>query len=342
MQINVKKFLKPQTIEVKMLSATHALITLQPLEAGFGYTLGHALRRVLLSSIPGCAVVEAKIDGVLHEYSTIDGIQEDVLDILLNLKNIAFIMHDREEAVLELVKNEIGPIFAGDIALPHDVEIVNPDYVIAHLTKPNKFRMTLRVERGRGYQIASLRKDEECGQEVGSLKLDARFNPVLRVSYTVEHARVEQRTNLDKLVLDLETNGTIDPKTVLRRAATILQDQLSAFVEFEHEIKHEPIEDLVDINPILLRSVDELELTVRAANCLKAEHIYLIGDLVVKTESELLKTPNLGKKSLGEIKDVLDTHSLCLGMQVLNWPPSWLKEQSNKEHFEEAGSGSTD
>ncbi|MGB9087519.1 MAG: DNA-directed RNA polymerase subunit alpha [Candidatus Aquirickettsiella gammari] len=317
MSTNVKKFLTPQTIEVQSISQNRAMITLQPFEAGFGHTLGNALRRILLSSMPGCAVVEAKIEGVLHEYSSLEGVQEDIIDILLNLKGIAFILHDKEEVTLELIKNTVGPICAGDIILPHDVEVKNPEYVIAHLTKPKEFKMTLKVVRGRGYQPASLRKiNEEYVSEVGSLQLDARFNPILRATYAVENARVEQRTDLDKLVIDLETNGTIEPEEAIRRAATIIQEQLHTFVELQHETEDEVVEDLDDINPMLLLPVDELELTVRAANCLKAEHIYRIADLVTKTESELLSTPNLGKVSLWEIKTALQKRSLSLGMDV--------------------------
>ncbi|RDH40204.1 MAG: DNA-directed RNA polymerase subunit alpha [Candidatus Aquirickettsiella gammari] len=317
MSTNVKKFLTPQTIEVQSISQNRAMITLQPFEAGFGHTLGNALRRILLSSMPGCAVVEAKIEGVLHEYSSLEGVQEDIIDILLNLKGIAFILHDKEEVTLELIKNTVGPICAGDIILPHDVEVKNPEYVIAHLTKPKEFKMTLKVVRGRGYQPASLRKiNEEYVSEVGSLQLDARFNPILRATYVVENARVEQRTDLDKLVIDLETNGTIEPEEAIRRAATIIQEQLHTFVELQHETEDEVVEDLDDINPMLLLPVDELELTVRAANCLKAEHIYRIADLVTKTESELLSTPNLGKVSLWEIKTALQKRSLSLGMDV--------------------------
>ena len=317
MSTNVKKFLTPQTIEVQSISQNRAMITLQPFEAGFGHTLGNALRRILLSSMPGCAVVEAKIEGVLHEYSSLEGVQEDIIDILLNLKGIAFILHDKEEVTLELIKNTVGPICAGDIILPHDVEVKNPEYVIAHLTKPKEFKMTLKVVRGRGYQPASLRKiNEEYVSEVGSLQLDARFNPILRATYAVENARVEQRTDLDKLVIDLETNGTIEPEEAIRRAATIIPEQLHTFVELQHETEDEVVEDLDDINPMLLLPVDELELTVRAANCLKAEHIYRIADLVTKTESELLSTPNLGKVSLWEIKTALQKRSLSLGMDV--------------------------
>ena len=231
MSTNVKKFLTPQTIEVQSISQNRAMITLQPFEAGFGHTLGNALRRILLSSMPGCAVVEAKIEGVLHEYSSLEGVQEDIIDILLNLKGIAFILHDKEEVTLELIKNTVGPICAGDIILPHDVEVKNTEYVIAHLTKPKEFKMTLKVVRGRGYQPASLRKiNEEYVSEVGSLQLDARFNPILRATYAVENARVEQRTDLDKLVIDLETNGTIEPEEAIRRAATIIQEQLHSSV----------------------------------------------------------------------------------------------------------------
>jgi len=332
MQMNVNKFLTPRTIEVKALDRTRALVTLEPFERGFGYTLGNALRRVLLSSMPGCAVVEAKIEGVLHEYSTIEGVQEDVIDILLNLKNIAIIMHGRDEIVLELNKKGAGPVTAGDITLSHDVEIMNPDHVIANLTKDGELRVSLKVTRGRGYQPASLRKNDGYNREIGVLQLDASFSPVRKLSYTVERARVEQRTDLDKLVIDLETNGTIEPEAAIRRAATILQEQLAVFVELKHEDEQLVTEEMADINPILLRPVDELELTVRAANCLKAENIYYIGDLVKKTENELLKTPNLGKKSLGEIKDVLAAHSLSLGMNVPNWPPAWLKDVQ-KEHI---------
>lgn len=314
MSTNVKKFLTPQTIEVQNLGQNRALITLQPFEPGFGHTLGNALRRVLLSSMPGCAAIEAKIAGVLHEYSSLEGVQEDIIDIFLNLKGIAFVLHDREEATLELVKDTVGPVYARDINLPHDVEIRNPDYIIAHLTKPKEFKMTLKVARGRGYQPASLRKTDTT--EVGVLQLDARFNPILRATYSVENARVEQRTDLDKLVIDLETNGTIEPEEAIRRAATIIQEQLHTFVELRHDTEEEVLEQGTDINPILLLPVDELELTVRAANCLKAEHIYRIGDLVQKTEQELLSTPNLGKVSLWEIKTALQKRNLSLGMDV--------------------------
>jgi len=335
MQTNVNKFLIPRNIQVDAHNAYRAKVTLEPLERGFGHTLGNALRRILLSSMPGCAVTEAKIHGALHEYSALEGVQEDVIEILLNLKDIAFMLHGRDEITLELYKKGPGPVTAGDITIAHDVEIVNPEHVIANLTQQGELKMTLKVARGRGYQPAATRKAENFERESGVLQLDASFSPVRRVSYTVENARVEQRTDLDKLIIDLETNGTLEPEAAIRRAATILQEQLSVFVELKREDNQQSTAEMSDVNPILLRPVDELELTVRAANCLKAESIFYIGDLVQKTESELLKTPNLGKKSLGEIKDVLASHSLSLGMAVPNWPPSWLKENQKDEKVAE-------
>lgn len=328
MQANVNKFLTPKVIEVEPSNRHRARVTLEPLERGFGYTLGNALRRILLSSMPGCAVVEAKISGALHEYSTLEGVQEDVIDILLNLKGISILMHGRDEVNLELHKKGPGLVTAGDITLTHDVEIVNPEHVIANLTQQGELKMTLKVVRGRGYQPAATRKHEGYEREAGTLQIDASFSPIRRVSYTVESARVEQRTDLDKLIIDLETNGSIEPEAAIRRAATILQEQLAVFVELKREDQQQAMTELTDINPILLRPVDELELTVRAANCLKAESIFYIGDLVQKTENELLKTPNLGKKSLGEIKDVLAAHSLSLGMYLPSWPPAWLKDNA--------------
>lgn len=333
MQSYVNKFLAPKVIEVEALNRHRARVVLEPLERGFGHTLGNALRRILLSSMSGCAIVEAKIAGALHEYSTLEGVQEDVIDILLNLKGVAIVMHGRDEVTLELHKKGPGLVKAGDITLTHDVEIINPDHVIANLTQQGDLKMFLKVKRGRGYQPAASRHTEEgyAHSETGVLQLDASFSPVWRVSYAVESARVEQRTDLDKLIIDLETNGTIEPEAAIRRAATVLQEQLAVFVELKREDEQQVTEDFSEINPLMLRPVDELELTVRAANCLKAENIYYIGDLVQKSENELLKTPNLGKKSLGEIKDVLAAHSLALGMRIPNWPPTWLKEGMKKE-----------
>lgn len=335
MQTNVNKFLIPRNIQVDAHNLYRAKVTLEPLERGFGHTLGNALRRILLSSMPGCAVIEAKIQGALHEYSSLEGVQEDVIEILLNLKDIAFMLHGRDEITLELYKKGPGPVCAGDITIAHDVEIVNPEHVIANLTQQGELKMTLKVARGRGYQPAAIRTADNFEREAGVLQVDASFSPVRRVSYTVENARVEQRTDLDKLIIDLETNGTLEPEAAIRRAATILQEQLSVFVELKREDQQQSTAEMSDINPILLRPVDELELTVRAANCLKAESIFYIGDLVQKTESELLKTPNLGKKSLGEIKDVLASHSLSLGMSVPSWPPSWLKDNQKEDKVTE-------
>jgi len=333
MQSKVMELLKPRIVEVKPLNETTAKITLEPLDRGFGHTLGNALRRVLLSSLPGAAVVEVMIDGVLHEYTAIEGVQEDVTDIMLNLKGLAIRMLGRKEVTLQLSKKGPGPVRAGDITLEHDIEIVNPDYVIANLTKSNMLNMTLKIMLGRGYQPVNQRHEgDETDSPIGLLKLDASFSPVSRMAYKVERARVEQRTDLDKLIIELETNGTVDPEAAVRQAATILQNQLSVLVDLEGKNIETENTEKNDIDPILLRPVDELELTVRSANCLKAESIYYIGDLIQKTEHELLKTPNLGKKSLTEIKDVLASRGLSLGMRLEAWPPPGLHEDDSKNN----------
>ncbi|MGA9853970.1 MAG: DNA-directed RNA polymerase subunit alpha [Gammaproteobacteria bacterium] len=326
MQGSVTEFLKPRLVGVQAQSDHQARVVLEPLERGFGHTLGNALRRILLSSMPGSAVVEVEIESVLHEYTTIEGVQEDVVDILLSLKQLAIRMHTRDEATLTLAKKGPGAVTAGDIQLDHDVEIVNKDLVIAHLNSAGSLNMKLKIKRGRGYQPSNQRLSfEEESRPIGRLQLDASFSPVRRVTYTVESARVEQRTDLDKLILEIETNGTIDPEEAIRRAATILSEQLAAFVDLKgRDQTHAGSESHFD--PVLLKPVEELELTVRSANCLKAENINYIGDLVLKTEVELLKTPNLGKKSLTEIKDVLAQHGLTLGMKIENWPPVSLKK----------------
>lgn len=329
MQDIYSSFLTPQTVKVESLTPTHSRITLEPLERGFGYTLGNAIRRILLSSMSGAAIVSAEFEdgAVLHEFSTIDGVQEDVIDILLNLKGVALKMHGRDEITLKLEKKGKGPVTAADIQLEHDVEIVNPDHVIAHLTKPTELKMTLTVKSGRGYQPATQRFTAEEGRTLGVLHLDASFSPVRRVAYEVENARVEKRTDLDKLIIDLETNGTLDPEEAIRRTATILQHQLAAFVDLEAEPVQKVQSSDSELNPVLLRPVDDLELTVRAANCLKAENIFYIGDLVQRSENDLLKTPNLGKKSLTEIKSVLSSRGLSLGMDIENWPPKELTDK---------------
>jgi DNA-directed RNA polymerase subunit alpha len=319
-------FLKPRSIEVQNVSPFHARVTMEPFERGYGHTLGNALRRTLLSSMPGFAATEVKIAGVLHEYSTIDGVQEDVVDILLNLKGVVLKMHGRDDAMLQLRKSGEGVVTAGDIEQQHDVEIVNPDHVIAHLAAGGKLDMTIRVEQGRGYLAATTRKAIDEGRSVGSILLDASFSPVRRVSYSVESARVEQRTDLDKLIMDIETNGAIEPEEAVRYAARILVEQLSIFADLKGMPVSMEEKKATQIDPVLLRPVDDLELTVRSANCLKAENIYYIGDLIQRTETELLKTPNLGRKSLNEIKEVLASRGLTLGMKLENWPPAGLEK----------------
>jgi DNA-directed RNA polymerase subunit alpha len=318
-------FLKPRIIDVQSIAPNHAKVVMEPFERGYGHTLGNALRRVLLSSMPGFAPTEVQISGVLHEYSTIDGVQEDVVDILLNLKGVVLKVHNRTEAVLTLRKKGEGAVTAADIEVSHDVEIINPEHVIAHLSPGGKLEMQIKVERGRGYEPGNLRANPEESKGIGKIILDASFSPVRRVSYAVESARVEQRTDLDKLIMDIETNGVVEPEEAIRYAARVLVDQLSVFAALEGTpIASEPVK-APQVDPILLRPVDDLELTVRSANCLKAENIYYIGDLIQRTETELLKTPNLGRKSLNEIKEVLASRGLTLGMKLENWPPAGLE-----------------
>ena len=330
MQTNL---LKPKTINVEQLGHNRAKVALEPFERGYGHTLGNAIRRVLLSSMVGYAATEVTIAGVLHEYSSIDGVQEDVVNILLNLKGVVFKLHNRDEVTLSLRKDGEGVVTARDIQTPHDVEIVNPDHVIAHLSQGGKLDMQIKVERGRGYVPGSMRRyADEATKSIGRIVLDASFSPVKRVSYTVESARVEQRTDLDKLVVEIETNGAITAEDAVRASAKILVEQLAVFAQLEDgvltafETPSGPHGgDTFD--PILHRLVDELELTVRSANCLKAENIYYIGDLIQRTENELLKTPNLGRKSLNEIKEVLASRGLTLGMKLENWPPAGLDKR---------------
>ena len=331
MQEANREFLKPNVISVDNVDLTHARVTLEPLERGFGYTLGNALRRILLSSMSGAAVTEVRIENVLHEYSSIAGVQEDVIEVLLNLKNLAVRMHNRTETVLRVSKKGSGTMTAGDIQLDHDVEVVNPNHVIANLSEEGELSMEITVTTGRGYEVVDISNTSEETREVGVLKLDASYSPIRRVSYSVENARVEQRTDLDKLVIDIETNGTIEPEDAVRRAATILHEQISVFVQLEETARSAGDIAEEKIDPLLLRPVDDLELTVRSANCLKAENIYYIGDLIQRTEVELLKTPNLGKKSLTEIKDVLASRGLSLGVRMENWPPPSMRRESREE-----------
>lgn len=326
----LNNLLKPKNINVEQLSANRAKVTLEPFERGYGHTLGNALRRVLLSSMVGHAPTEVTIAGVVHEYSAIDGVQEDVVDLLLNLKGVVFKLQGRDEVTLSLRKDGEGMVTAADIQTPHDVEILNPGHVIATLSAGAKLDMQIKVEKGRGYVPGNLRRGDEATRAVGRIVLDASFSPVHRVSYAVENARVEQRTDLDKLVLDIETDGTVGPEEAVRAAAKILVEQLAVFAQLEgaemFEMGAASARSSQQFDPILLRPVDELELTVRSANCLKAENIYYIGDLIQRTENELLKTPNLGRKSLNEIKEVLASRGLTLGMKLENWPPAGLEK----------------
>jgi DNA-directed RNA polymerase subunit alpha len=330
MQTNL---LKPKAIHVEQLSANRAKVTLEPFERGYGHTLGNALRRVLLSSMVGYAGTEVTIAGVLHEYSSIDGVQEDVVNILLNLKGVVFKLHNRDDVTLSLRKDGEGPVTAADIQTPHDVEIINPEHVIANLSQGGKLDMQIKVEKGRGYVPGTMRRfGDEPNKSIGRIVLDASFSPVSRVSYTVESARVEQRTDLDKLVMEIETNGAINAEDAVRSSAKILVEQLAVFAQLEgselaaFDTPNAP-RNAQQFDPLLLRPVDELELTVRSANCLKAENIYYIGDLIQRSENELLKTPNLGRKSLNEIKEVLASRGLTLGMKLESWPPAGLDKQ---------------
>ena len=316
----IKDFLTPTEIVVEESGPTRSKIVLEPLEQGFGHTLGNALRRIILSSMPGTAVSEVKIDGVLHEYSTIEGVQEDVIDILLNLKELSVRLTEVEDAELTISKSGSGVVTAADIELSTGVEVINPDHHIATLNEEGSINMIMKVTRGRGF-VPVRPLDEDEGQETGLLRLDATYSPIKRVTYQVDNARVEQRTNLDRLTVDIDTDGTLEAEEILRISATILQHQLSAFAELGRleEVIEEKEEAKID--PIMLRPVDELELTVRSANCLKAENIHYIGDLVTRMESDLLRTPNFGKKSLNEIKEVLLSRGLSLGLILDNWPP---------------------
>jgi DNA-directed RNA polymerase subunit alpha len=330
MQTNL---LKPKAINVEQLGNNRAKVALEPFERGYGHTLGNALRRVLLSSMVGYSATEVTIAGVLHEYSSIDGVQEDVVNILLNLKGVVFKLHNRDEVTLSLRKDGEGVVTAADIQTPHDVEIINPEHVIAHLSAGGKLDMQIKVEKGRGYVPGTMRRyADESTKSIGRIVLDASFSPVKRVSYTVESARVEQRTDLDKLVVEIETNGAISAEDAVRASAKILVEQLAVFAQLEGgELAAfdapAPRGGNTPFDPILLRPVDELELTVRSANCLKAENIYYIGDLIQRTENELLKTPNLGRKSLNEIKEVLASRGLTLGMKLESWPPAGLDKR---------------
>lgn len=321
--------LKPRIIDVQTLSPVHARVVMEPFERGYGHTLGNALRRILLSSMPGTAPTEVNIEGVLHEYSTLEGVREDVVDLMLNLKGVVLKMHNRSEALLTLSRQGEGIVTAADIEVSHDIEIVNPGHVIAHIAPGGKLDMQIKVETGLGYVPANTRPAAGESKGIGHILIDASFSPIRRVAYSVESARVEQRTDLDKLIMDIETNGAVEPEEAIRYAARVLMEQLAVFADLEGTPVAIEAPRPSQIDPILLRPVDDLELTVRSANCLKAENIYYIGDLIQRTENELLKTPNLGRKSLNEIKEVLASRGLTLGMKLENWPPFGLEKLSN-------------
>lgn len=327
-QANWRELIKPNKVDIKpgKDGQKHAVFTIEPLETGFGMTIGNSLRRILLSSLQGSAVTKIKIEGVLHEFSSIPGVMEDVTDIILNLKTMAVRSHSEGEKVVTLRHKGAGEVTASDIEASHDIEFIDPDHHIATLNETADLVMELTIGNGKGYIPASHQSDEE-GAEIGTIALDAIYSPVRRVSFKVDDARVGQVTDYDKLTLEVETNGVVSPEDALAYAARILQDQLSLFINFD-EVFDEPeeVEAKIEINPNLLMKVDELELSVRSANCLKNDNIVYIGDLVQKSESEMLRTPNFGRKSLNEIKEVLSTMGLSLGMHLDNWPPENIEE----------------
>lgn len=330
-QANWKELIKPSKLNLKAGSnaAKSATFDVEPLERGFGHTLGNALRRILLSSLQGAAVTQIKIEGVVHEFSALSGVQEDVTEIILNLKAMAVRSHASEAKTVTLKKKGPGVVRAGDIETGHDIEIIDPNHVIATLNEGGSLNMELTIGVGKGYSPAADRKVED--RQPGSLLIDAIYSPVRRVSFKVSDARVGQVTDYDKLSMDVETNGVVAPEDALAYAARILQDQLGVFINFE-DIAEEPTSKdvMIDINPHLLMKVDELELSVRSANCLKNENIVYIGDLVQKSESEMLKTPNFGRKSLNEIKDLLSQMGLGLGMRLENWPPENVEDLARR------------
>ena len=320
---------KPNSIVVKdgYDNVTKSIIVMEPFARGFGNTLGNALRRVLLSSINGFAVTSVKIEGVLHEYSAVDGVKEDVLDIIMNLKSLAVTKGDSSPSVLKLSSNKPGPVYAGSIEAPAGVEI-DKDLLICTLNKGAKIEMQMTVECGKGYVVAEQGKKGE--RSVGTIMVDTIFSPVKKVSYRVENARVGQITDFDKLIMEIDTNGTISPQDALGVAAKILQEQLQVFINFDVSKIDAPVRKEVDAEPEfnknLLKTIDELELSVRSYNCLKNENIIYVGDLVSRSEAEMLKTANFGRKSLNELKENLKAMGLGFGMKLVNWPPKNMDE----------------
>jgi DNA-directed RNA polymerase subunit alpha len=329
---NWQDLIKPSklNVETKGNEGTRATIVAEPLERGFGMTLGVALRRILLSSLQGAAVTSIKIDGVLHEFSAIPGVREDVTSIILNIKDLKLKAHSADRKRMYLRANQAGEVTAGMIQADADVEIINKDLVICTLDKGANLNMELMVEIGKGYVPASRNRNEDA--PIGVIPVDSLFSPVLNVAYKVENARVGQQTDYDKLILDVTTDGSITPDDAVALAARILQDQLRLFINFEDAPMAEERGERSELpfSPYLLKKVDELELSVRSANCLKNDNIVYIGDLVQKTESEMLKTPNFGRKSLTEIKEVLQGMGLRFGMDVQGWPPENIEELARR------------
>jgi DNA-directed RNA polymerase subunit alpha len=321
--------LKPRSVHMDRLSPLHARVVLEPFERGFGHTLGNALRRVLLSSMFGYAITEVTIAGVQHEYQALEGAREDVVEILLNLKGVVVVLKNISEATLTLKKTGPGVITAADISANANVEIINPEHVIANLNDGGVLDMELVVKGGRGYVPAGLAHEITQTGTGRKLNLDASFSPIRRISFMVENARVEQRTDLDRLLIDIETNGAMEPDVAVCRAASILMDQLSSFAEVSASAPKAMIASTStsSIDPILMKTVDDLEFTSRSANSLKAEGINFVGDLIQRSEIDLLKTPNLGRKSLNEIKAILQQYGLMLGMKLDNWPPASLEHR---------------
>ncbi len=325
---NWRELIKPSKVNFKEQNNKKAEVIIEPLERGFGLTLGNALRRVLLSSLQGAAVTAIKLDNVVHEFSSVQGVKEDVTDIILNVKSINIIAHSPEKKVLRLKAKGPKVVTAGDIEENADIEIANKSLVICNLDAGAEINMELIVETGKGYVPASQNKPEDA--PIGLIAIDALYSPIQKVSYKVEEARVGQVTDYDKLVFNVETNGTVKPDDAIAFAAKIIQDQLQVFINFEEVEEEVEEKDELPFNKNLLKKVDELELSVRSANCLKNENIVYIGDLVRKTEGEMLRTPNFGRKSLNEIKEVLSDMGLRFGMEVDSWPPENIDDLAKK------------
>ncbi len=325
---NWTPLIKPKGLEVEeeTLTATHGRFHVEPLERGFGITIGNSLRRILLSSIQGAAITAVRLKGVLHEFSTVPGVREDVTDIILNIKEILVELHSDGAETLRLKATKAGVVKAGDIQPNANVEILNPDHPVATLSEDGDLEIEMVVKQGKGYVPAERNREE--GQSIGTIPIDALFSPIRKVNYAVTHARVGQITDYDRLTLEVWTSGSVGPADAVGYSAKIMKDQMNVFIRFEEGEtlpKPQEVEETSKLNENLFRSVDELELSVRSANCLKNADIRYIGDLVQKTESEMLKTKNFGRKSLNEIKEILQEMGLSLGMKLENWPPPELE-----------------